>query len=85
LSSSSAALFKEHEKFVKRQAEASASSAPSEKRQKVEKPSSQKTNRPKSSFGRSKTSSDFPGDFYSSSAGSKTRFLKLTNVVEKLQ
>ncbi len=52
---SSAGLFKEQEKFVKRQAEASAFLASNEKRQKIEKPSSQKTNRPKSAISRSKT------------------------------
>jgi len=84
-SSSSAALFKEREKFVKRQAEETAFLASNEKRQKVEKPSSQKSNRPKSAIGRSKTSSDFTSDYHTPSAASKTRFLKLTNVVEKLQ
>lgn len=84
-SSSSSALFKEQEKFAKRQAEAASFLASIEKRQKVEKPSSQKTSRPKSTFNRSKTSSDFSGDFQPQSAASKTRFLKLTNIVEKLQ
>lgn len=57
-SSSSSALFKEQEKFAKRQAEAANFFvASAEKRQKVEKPSSQKTSRPKSTFNRSKTSS----------------------------
>jgi hypothetical protein len=56
MNSSSAALFKEREGFIKRQAEEAALLASNEKRQKVEKPSSQKTNRPKSSLARSKTS-----------------------------
>jgi len=84
-SSSSAALFKEREKFIKRQAEEAAFLASNEKRQKVDRPSSQKTNRPKSAIGRSKTSSDFTSDYHSSSTASTTRFLKLTNIVEKLQ
>jgi len=84
-SSSSAALLKDHEKFVKRQAEASAFLAANEKRQKVDRPSSQKTNRPKSNFGRSKTSSDLSSDYHSSSSTSKPRFWTLTNIVEKLQ
>jgi hypothetical protein len=82
---SSAGLFKEQEKFVKRQAEASAFLASNEKRQKVEKPSSQKTNRPKSAISRSKTLSDITSDSHSSSSNSKPRNLKLTNIVEKLQ
>jgi hypothetical protein len=49
-------LFKDHDKFVKRQAEASASLESNEKRQKVDKPSSQKSSRPKSTLPRSKTS-----------------------------
>ena len=57
MASSSAALFKERENFIKRQAEENAFLASNEKRQKVEKPSSQKTNRPKSSLARSKTTS----------------------------
>jgi hypothetical protein len=57
MSSSSAALVKEQQKFVKRQAEASAFLAENEKRLKVEQPSSQKINRPKSTLRRSKTSS----------------------------
>jgi hypothetical protein len=56
-SSSSAALFKEREKFVKRHAEESAFLAANEKRPKIDKPSSQKTNRSKSAIARSKTSS----------------------------
>ena len=56
MNSSSAALFKDREKFIKRQAEETAFLASTEKRQKVDKPSSQKTNRPKSGISRSKTS-----------------------------
>ncbi|CAF1114584.1 unnamed protein product [Adineta steineri] len=84
-SSSSAGLFKEREKFVKRHAEETAFLASAEKRQKTEKPSSQKTSRPKPAINRSKTSSDFTSDYPSSSTGSKSRFLSLANVVEKLQ
>lgn len=57
MSSSSAALLKEHANFRKREAEAAAFLATNEKRQKTDKPSSQKTNRPKPVFARSKTSS----------------------------
>jgi hypothetical protein len=57
MNTSSAGLFKEREQFIKRQAEGAAALAPAEKRQKVDKPSSQKTNRPKSGINRSKTSS----------------------------
>lgn len=56
-SSSSAALFKDREKFMKRQAEGNALLAAAEKRQKVDKPASQKANRPKPSMARAKTSS----------------------------
>ncbi|CAF3777315.1 unnamed protein product [Rotaria sp. Silwood1] len=88
-SSSSASLFKERENFLKRQKDASAFTISNEKRQKIEKlsssSSSQKTNRPKPTFGRSKTSSDFTSDYHISSTSSKSRFLTLTNIVEKLQ
>ncbi|UJR31472.1 hypothetical protein I4U23_018961 [Adineta vaga] len=84
-SSSSSALFKEREKFVKRQAEEAAFLASADKRQKVDKPSSQKTNRPKSSLPRAKTSSDFIADFHTSNSGSKPRNLILTKIVQKLQ
>jgi hypothetical protein len=62
MSSSSAALVKEQQKFVKRQAEASAFLAENVKRQKIEQPSLQNNNRPRSTIRRSKTSS---GLFYS--------------------
>jgi hypothetical protein len=78
LTSSSRALFKGQEKFIKRQANASAFLASNEKRQKVEKPSLQKPNR-------SKTLSDITSDSHSSSSTSKPRNLKLKNIVEKLQ
>jgi hypothetical protein len=64
MTSSSASLFKEQEQFLKRQAAASAPLASSEKRQKVEKSSSQKTNRPKSTFNRSKTASGLNFSYY---------------------
>ena len=54
---SSTALFKEQEKFLKRQADASTFLVSNDKRQKTEKTSSQKANRPKSTFARSKTAS----------------------------
>ena len=57
MDSSSSTLFKEREQFLKRQAEDRSFLASTEKRQKVDKPSSQKTNRPKSTINRSKTSS----------------------------
>jgi hypothetical protein len=57
MNSSSAALFKEREQFLKRKNEATAVLASAEKRQKVDKSSSQKSNRPKSAINRPKTSS----------------------------
>ncbi|CAF0998336.1 unnamed protein product [Adineta ricciae] len=84
-SSSSAALFKEREKFIKRQADEAAFLASAEKRQKTDKPSTQKANRSKSALPRPKTLSDFSSDFQSSSSGSKLRNLTLTKIVLKLQ
>ncbi|CAF0977083.1 unnamed protein product [Rotaria sordida] len=78
-------IFYERANFLKRQNDALAFTASNEKRQKVEKTSSQKTNRPKPTFGRSKTSSDFASDYHTSSTSSKSRFLTLANIVEKLQ
>lgn len=85
MASSSSALFDERNKFLKRQAEAANLLGSTEKRQKIDKPSSQKTNRPKPTFGRSKTSSDFTTDYQPANMSSKSRFLTLTNIVEKLQ
>jgi hypothetical protein len=50
-------LLKEQKQFVKRQAEAAAFHASNEKRQKVEKSTVPKVNRPKSTMGRPKLSS----------------------------
>ncbi|CAF4458383.1 unnamed protein product [Rotaria socialis] len=87
MNSASAALFKDHANFRKREADAASFLASSEKRQKTEKSSSssQKTNRSKPTFGRSKTSTDFANDYHPSSSSSKSRFLILTKIVEKLQ
>jgi len=85
MSSPSAALFKEHDKFVKRQAEERAFLASAEKRQKVEKSSTQKSNRPKSTLARSRTASDLIGDYRSSTSSAKPRLLIRATIVEKLQ
>lgn len=57
MNSSSAALLKERDHFLKRQREENEFLASAEKRSKVDKPPSQKSNRPKSTISRSKTSS----------------------------
>ena len=51
MTASSASLLKERANFLKRQNDALAFTASNEKRQKVEKTSSQKTNRPKPTYG----------------------------------
>lgn len=78
---SSNPLFKDREKFTKRQADATNFLVANEKRQKLDKPSSQKANRPKTTMNRSKTSSDFLPTLSTSAP----RNLKLTNVVEALK
>jgi hypothetical protein len=86
MNTSSAGLFKEREQFIKRQAEGAAALAPAEKRQKVDKPSSQKTNRPKSGINRSKTSSDFTNDYHTPKNSTSTpKNYKLATIVDKLK
>ncbi|CAM4945471.1 unnamed protein product [Rotaria socialis] len=81
------ALFEEHANFRKREADAASFLGSTAKRKKTEKSSSssQKTNRPKSTFGRSKTSTCFPNDYHTSSSSSQSRFLILAKIVEKLK
>ncbi|CAF4717538.1 unnamed protein product [Rotaria socialis] len=87
MNSASAALFEEHANFRRREADAASFLGSSAKRKKTEKSSSssQKTNRPKSTFGRSKTSTCFPNDYHTSSSSSQSRFLILAKIVEKLK
>jgi len=85
MDSSSSALFKEREQFLKRQAEDRSFPASTEKRQKVDKSSSQKTNRSKSTINRSKTSADLTSDYHTTSSIAKPRNHKLANIVDKLK
>jgi hypothetical protein len=80
----SSSLFRDQAKFAKRQADAANFLASTEKRHKNEKAATQKATRPKSTLGRSKTSSDFLTD-QRPSTSSKSNFLLLATIVEKLQ
>ncbi|CAF1115545.1 unnamed protein product [Rotaria sp. Silwood1] len=82
---SSAVLYKEQEQFLKQKAESTTSCASKLKRQDTDKTSSQKTSQMKSKLDRSKTYSDFRTNYDSSSTSSKSPFLMLKNIVEKLQ